>query len=97
MAKKKKIDYDKYAAGLFKRTEQYADKVRRHYSSAVDELLKMAANGNLNASEAFSFSDNKKLSRKANTVLRALYSAVYGEIKNGIEAEWEYATFRAMR
>lgn len=91
MAKKKKIDYDKYAAGLFKRTEQYADKVRRHYASAVDELLKMAANGNLNASEAFSFSDNKKLSRKANTVLRALYSAVYGEIKNGIEAEWEYA------
>ena len=88
---KKKIDFDKYAAGLFSRTEQYADRVRRHYATAVDELLKLTAGGDLGASGAFSFGDNTKLSEKANSILRGLYSAVYGEIQNGVQAEWEYA------
>lgn len=91
MAKKKKIDYDKYAAGLFARTEQYADKVRQHYATAVEELLKLTANGDLGSSGAFSFGDNTKLSEKANSVLRGLYSAVYNEIKGGVASEWEYA------
>lgn len=88
---KKKIDIDKYAAGLFGRTEQYADKVRQHYATAVNELLKLSAKADISPEEMFSFSDNKKLSEKANTVLRGLYSAVYNEIKNGVQAEWEYA------
>lgn len=88
---KKKIDIDKYASGLFLRTEQYADKVRQHYATAVDELLKLSAKANTSPDEVFSFSNNKKLSEKANTVLRGLYSAVYNEIKNGVAAEWEYA------
>lgn len=88
---KKKIDIDKYASGLFLRTEQYADKVRQHYATAVDELLKLSANRNISPDELFSFSDNKKLSEKANNVLRGLYSAVYNEIKGGVMAEWEYA------
>ena len=87
----KKIDFDKYAAGLFTRTELYADRVRRHYATAVDELLKLTAGGDLGASGAFSFGDNTKLSEKANSILRGLYSAVYGEIQNGVQAEWEYA------
>ena len=91
MAKKKKIDIDKYASGLFLRTEQYADKVRQHYATAVEELLKLSANSHISPDEVFSFSDNKKLSAKANNVLRGLYSAVYNEIKGGIAAEWEYA------
>ena len=69
MAKKKKIDFDKYAAGLFTRTEQYADKVRQHYATAVEELLKLTAKGDLGTSEAFSFGDNTKLSEKANNIL----------------------------
>lgn len=88
---KKKIDIDKYASGLFARTEQYADKVRQHYATAVDELLKLSAKSHISPDELFSFSDNKKLSEKANNVLRGLYSAVYNEIKGGITAEWEYA------
>lgn len=88
---KKKIDIDKYASGLFLRTEQYADKVRQHYATAVDELLKLSANRNISPDELFSFSDNKKLSEKANNVLRGLYSAVYNDIKGGVMAEWEYA------
>jgi hypothetical protein len=91
MAKKKKIDYDKYAAGLFTRTEQYADKVRQHYATAVDELLKLTSKGDLGSSGAFSFGDNTKLSEKANSILRGLYSAVYNEIKGGVASEWEYA------
>ena len=88
---KKKIDFDKYAAGLFSRTEQYADRVRRHYASAVDELLKLTAKSDLGESGAFSFGDDTKLSEKANAILRGLYSAVYGEIQNGVQAEWEFA------
>lgn len=88
---KKKIDFDKYASALFGRTEQYADNVRRHFASAVDELLKLSANSHIGPDETFSFGSNKKLSEKANTVLRGLYSAVYNEIKGGVSAEWENA------
>ncbi len=91
MAKKKKIDFDRYAAGLFTRTEQYADKVRQHYATAVEELLKLTANGELGESGTFSFGDSKRLSEKANGILRGLYSAVYNEIKGGVASEWEYA------
>lgn len=87
----KKTDIDKYTAGLFLRTEQYADKVRRHYASAVEELLKISANCYISTEETFSFGDNKKLSSKSNEILRHLYSAVYNEIKEGVEAEWENA------
>lgn len=88
---KKKIDIDKYASGLFVRTEQYADKVRQHYVTAIEELLKISPKSNISSDKLFSFSDNRKLSEKANQILRGLYSAVYNEIKNGVIAEWEYA------
>lgn len=95
----KGFDYDQYAKGLFLRTEQYADKVRRHYATAVEELLnisvaerlKKSLKGDLGIYEAFSFSDSRRLSDKANSVLRMLYSAVYNEIKSGVCAEWENA------
>jgi hypothetical protein len=88
---KKKINIDKYASGLFLRTEEYADKVRQHYAAAVEELLKLSAKRHISPGETFSFADNKKLSESANIVLRGLYSAVYNEIKNGVAAEWQYA------
>ncbi|MBO7287306.1 MAG: hypothetical protein J6U85_03645 [Bacteroidales bacterium] len=88
---KKKIDLDKYASWLFLRTEQYADNVRKHYATAVEELLDLSSNIRIGPNETFSFSDSKKLSPQANNVLRGLYSAVYNEIKNGVAAEWEYA------
>lgn len=89
---KKKIDYDKAAKMLFSRTEHYADNVRRLYATATDELLKLSAMKASNGvSAAFSFSDNKRLSERANAILRALYSGVYNEIKGGVIAEWENA------
>lgn len=91
MTMAKKIDIDKYVSGLFLRTEEYADKVRQHYATAVNELLKLSANSHISPEEIFSFGDNKKLSSKANEILRQLYSAVYNEIKEGVEAEWENA------
>lgn len=91
MAGKKKINYDKYSAGLFTRTEQYADKVRQHFADAVNELLKLTATGDLGVSGAFSFSDSSKLSNEANAILRGLYASVYQEIKGGVQSEWEYA------
>lgn len=91
MAGKKKINYDKYSAGLFTRTEQYADKVRQHFADAVGELLKLTATGDLGASGAFSFGDSTKLSEQSNAILRGLYASVYQEIKGGVQSEWEYA------
>ena len=88
---KKKIDIDKYVSGLFQRTEQYADNVRKHYASAVEALLDLSFNTHIGTDETFSFSNNKRISPQANNVLRGLYSAVYNEIKNGVAAEWEYA------
>lgn len=88
---KKKIDIDKYVSGLFLRTEQYADNVRKHYASAVEALLDLSSNTHIGTDETFSFSNNKRISPQANNVLRGLYSAVYNEIKNGVAAEWEYA------
>ena len=74
---------------LFSRTEHYADNVRRLYATATDELLKLSAMKASNGvSAAFSFSDSKRLSEQANTILRALYSGVYNEIKGGVIAEW---------
>ena len=88
---KKKVDIDKYAAGIFSRTEQYADRVRRHYATVVDELLKLTAGMSPGSSGGFSFGDNKKLQAKADSILRGLYAAVYNEIQTGVEAEWKYA------
>ena len=77
---------------LFSRTEHYADNVRRLYTTATDELLKLSAMKASNGvSAAFSFSDSKRLSEQANAILRALYSGVYNEIKGGVIAEWENA------
>ena len=92
---KRKIDYDKYAVGIFKRTEGYADKVRQHFESAVDELLKISSRMNLDEDEVFSFSSSRRASREANDILRNLYSSVYQEIKSGISMEWEYANLSA--
>ena len=88
---RKTADIDKYTAGLFARTEKYANKVRQYYATAISELLELAAGSDLDGGGVFSFDGTKRLSNKANEILRALYSAVYNEIAGGITSEWEYA------
>lgn len=86
-----KVNPDKYAAGLFDRTEDYAEKVREHYVEAVNRLLDISASIDLKPGETFSFSDYPKLSDQTKKVITQLYSRVYREIQQGVKAEWSYA------
>lgn len=86
-----KFNPDKYASGLYGRTEQYADKVRKLYTKAVDELLLLASSADIKPNEMFRFADNSKMSAKATAILRTLYSNVYAVTKGGVKSEWGYA------
>ena len=77
-----------YINGLFGRTEGYARAVSRHFTTAVNALLDLAAKADMAPDEVFYFADDKRLSAKATAILRGLYSAVYQEIRNGVIAEW---------
>ena len=85
--KQKKIEIEKYLPGLFARTEGYASNVSKYYTAAVNALLDLAADVDLEPDTVFYFADHKKLSVKATNVLRGLYSAVYQEIRRGVIAE----------
>ena len=88
----KSILFDTYTAGIFGRTEGYADRVRQLYAQAVTELLKLAASQGVSEDEMFEFDKlPKKLREEANKILRLLYTSVYNEVQHGIRAEWEYA------
>ena len=90
--KPKTIQIDTYTAGVFGRTEGYANKVRQLYADAVSELLKLSAKYNLEEGDVFDFDKMpKKMRDEAHKILRALYSAVYNEVQHGIMAEWQYA------
>ena len=77
-----------YINGLFGRTEGYARAVSRHFTTAVNALLDLAAKADMAPDEVFYFADDKRLSAKATAIIRGLYSAVYQEIRNGVIAEW---------
>ena len=88
----KSILFDTYTAGIFGRTEGYANRVRQLYAQAVTELLKLAASHGVSEDEMFEFDKlPKKLREEANKILRLLYTSVYNEVQHGIRAEWEYA------
>lgn len=89
--KQKKIEIEKYLPGLFARTEGYASNVSKYYTAAVNALLDLAADVDLEPDTVFYFADHKKLSVKSTNILRGLYSAVYQEIRRGVIAEWEFA------
>lgn len=95
MAKKqqpKSIQIDTYTAGIFGRTEGYADRVRQLYAKAVTELLKLTASQGIGEDETFEFDKlPKRLREEANKILRLLYASVYNEVQHGIRAEWQYA------
>lgn len=81
----------RYVQALFKRTEQYTDRVRQHFATAIDELIKISTKNGKWSPEGFAYSQNKKLSAESTKILRQLYSAVYNEIKQGVQAEWSLA------
>ncbi len=91
----KRINLDKYGAGIFKRTEMYAAQVSKQFESAVERLLKLTRSVELGEGELFTFSYNNRIGREANAILRDLYANVYQQIKNGATMEWEYANLSA--
>jgi len=91
----RRINLDKYGAGIFKRTEMYAVQVGKQFESAVERLLKLTRSVELGEGELFSFSYNNRMGREANAILRDLYANVYQQIKNGATMEWEYANMSA--
>lgn len=82
---------EKYAAGMFKRQEQYAQRVKGLYDVAVGKLTALAAQIPYDPDHEFSFSDNPRIADETTRIIRELYSQVYHQIKSGIEAEWELA------
>lgn len=87
-----------YAAGMFIRQEQYAQRVKHLYEQAVNELLALAAQMPIDVDgEVFSFNDNPRIANETTKIIRRLYSQVYGEIKHGVEAEWKYANLSCDR
>lgn len=88
----KKFILDKYAAGMFKRQDQYAAKVKGLYDKAIDRMIMLAQQMPEDLSgKPFSFSDNPRIANETAMVIRQLYSAVYSQIKEGVEAEWNLA------
>lgn len=80
-----KLDKD-----LVKRTEAYAEQIRRLYAMAVNDILEISSHMDVKEGEMFSFSENKRLSKLINDKIRALHSSVYLSIKKNIELEWNY-------
>ena len=83
---------ERSAAPMYKRQEQYVAKVKHLYDNAVDKLLDLAKQADIPIEgDPFSFSDNPRISEEATATIRQLYSQVYQQIRQGIEAEWEEA------
>lgn len=92
MPSKKETKIDKYAREMFVRQEQYAQNVKKRYDKATDKLLDLARQVKDDVGDkAFHFSDNPRVREEATEIIRQLYTEVYHDIKEGIEAEWEYA------
>ena len=76
---------------MFKRQEQYAQRVKGLYDIAVGKLTALAAQIPYDPDHEFSFSDNPRIADETTRIIRELYSQVYHQIKSGVEAEWELA------
>lgn len=96
MAKNRDYIINKYAAGMFKRQDQYAAKVKSLYDVAVDRLIMLSQQAPADLTgKPFSFSDNPRIGNETAMILRQLYSQVYSAIKDGVEAEWALANLSA--
>jgi len=78
-----KLDKD-----LLKRTNAYAEQVRRLYANAVNDILDISSHMKIQEGNMFNFSEIRRLSNVVSDRLRALHSATYASIKKNIELEW---------
>lgn len=94
-----RIDEDKIRKELLHRTESYAGAVRNIYLDIMNRLILLALEVEpfYDPEKAFTFSDYPKISDRANTLFRELYSRVYQQVQYGITNEWEQANREADR
>ena len=76
-----------------KRTEAYAEKVRRLFAYTVNQICEMNKRmPDINNGIMYSFDgDSKKVQQEVETLLRQLHAVTTAAIKQGIELEWEQA------
>lgn len=83
----KYLDYDKMQKALFKRTEGYSASVKSIYQKALNEIIDLVKDTELDDGVPFSFAAYG-YSDKVTPILRRMYSQTYHVIHDGSEKEW---------
>lgn len=93
MAKKKQPDPKASTLARIKRTESYAEKIRKMFAETVNEILALNKTiPTLDTGVMFSFDDqSRKVRQKVEVLLRRLHSVATLAIQKGVTLEWEQA------
>ena len=93
MAKKKHPDPKASTFARIKRTESYAEKIRKMFAETVNEILALNKTiPTLDTGVMFSFDDqSRKVRQKVEVLLRRLHSVATLAIQKGVTLEWEQA------
>ncbi len=83
----KYINSKKLQQELFKRTEGYAENVRKMYVDSLTQIINLVKGTELEEGKPFSF-DEYGYGDEANKILRNLYASVYKQIRGNSEKEW---------
>lgn len=93
MAKKKQTDPKAATLARIKRTEAYAEKIRKMFAETVNEILALNKTlPTLDTGVMFSFDDqSRKVRQQVEVLLRRLHSVATLAIQKGVTLEWEQA------
>lgn len=83
----KYINSKKLQQELFKRTEGYAENVRKMYVDSLTQIINLVKGTELEEGKPFSF-EEYGYGAETNKILRNLYASVYKEIRGKSEKEW---------
>ncbi|MDR2286205.1 MAG: hypothetical protein LBE04_01825 [Prevotellaceae bacterium] len=83
----KYVDFGKFQKELFKRTERYAENVRKIYQEHLQQIINIVKGTELKDGVPFSFAEYG-YGYETTEILRKLYSRVYQEIRGDITKEW---------
>lgn len=89
----KKQTPQQHTQARIKRTEAYAEKVRRLFAYTVNQICEMNKRmPDIENGIMYSFDgDSKRVQQQVETLLRQLHAVTTAAIKQGIELEWEQA------
>lgn len=93
MAEKKQTDPKAATLARIKRTEAYAEKIRKMFAETVNEILALNKTlPTLDTGVMFSFDDqSRKVRQQVEVLLRRLHSVATLAIQKGVTLEWEQA------